>query len=410
VVSRSALAPGLRKTINLLGSLTILLIVFAAIELASYVFLVQTRKQHGQFFHFDIDRYVDELHPAQLEARKRGLELKHIWAPDPGLGWRRTPLSSHVFAASGTTINTDSAGARVIPGATGPVSIATYGDSFTEGLEVDDGETWQAYIASASGTRVLNYGVSAYGPDQALLALEANLEHGVRAPVVILAMINENLNRMMNTFRLFYTYPSEDVFLGFKPIFAPTDSGFRVTAFAPADIADRGQVRRALWAASEYDWFYQHRTYHIRFPFSLCAARFIARNGVHPTYPWPDYSEGLPRARMKYILERFHADSRKYRFTPVFLLLPESTTELERRRGYEHPVFSAIVREANLPGLVYIDVAKELSSERVGMYAANFTSASYIRITHPSPAGNQAIANVVIAALRDQVHGGRGSF
>lgn len=391
-----------RESIHRLGRLTIAIIVIAGVELASLFFLVQTRKEHGRFFYFDIDAYVDGLDSARLQMHKRAIELNHIWAPDPTLGWRRTPLTAHLFTESGTTINTDTQGARVIPNAAGPVSIATYGDSFTEGLEVDDAETWQAYVAYATGTRVLNYGVSAYGPDQALLALEANPERGIHSPIVILAMINENLNRMMNTFRLFYTYPTEDVFLGFKPIFVPTDSGFRIKSFAPADITDPAALRRALWAASEYDWFYQHRTERIRFPFSLSAAGFISRHGIRPAYAWPDYSKGLPADRLKYIVQRFHADSRKYRFTPVFVLLPESVVDLRSRRGNEHPVFSAIVGGSNLPDLIYIDVVQELSSERVESYVANFTPESYIRITHPSALGNRAIASVILARLRDR--------
>jgi hypothetical protein len=97
---------------------------------------------------------------------------------------------------------------------------------------------------------------------------------------VILAMINENLNRLMNSFRLFYTYPAEDMFLGFKPILVSTDSGFQAMSFAPADVTDRNALRRALREAARYDWFYQHRTARMRFPFTAGAVGFVKRHGT----------------------------------------------------------------------------------------------------------------------------------
>ena len=392
-----------RRWVHVVGWLTILTAVTAAVEFAGYRFLLHQQQRYRHFFAFDIDRYVDGLNPAHLRMHRDRLASKYIWPPHPTLGWRRSPLSSHFFEESGTTITTDANGARSIPGAAGPVSIVTYGDSFTEGLEVDDPDTWQAQMAYATGTRVLNYGVSAWGPDQALLALEEDLAGGLRSPYVILAMINENLNRMMNTFRSFYTHPTEDVFLGFKPIFAPTDSGFTVRHFAPTDLADTAALRRAIRAASAYDWFYQQRTFRIRFPLILSAARFVRRYGASPVAVWPDYSTGMPRKRIDYLLRRFHDDARTYGFTPVFVLLPESRNDLRTRRGRDHPLFSGVADSNRLPRLIYIDVVKELTGDHAETYVAGMTPDSFFTVTHPSAYGNRAIATVILARLRDQL-------
>ena len=80
-------------------------------------------------------------------------------------------------------------------------------------------------MAETIGKPILNFGVSGYGPNQALLALEVRLAEGVRTPIVILAMVNENLNRIMNNFCLFKTYPVVDMFLAFKPLFVEEDGG-----------------------------------------------------------------------------------------------------------------------------------------------------------------------------------------
>lgn len=330
--------PGRRRVLSRFHRIAIrLIIVVVTLEVASFVFLNFQRKQNSQLFYFDIDSHVKSLDPNEVMKRKHAAETKHIWSPDLKLGWMRTPLSSYTVQVTGTTINTDAKGARVIPDSVGPISLATYGDSFTECIEVGDAETWQAFIAYATGTRVLNYGVSAFGPDQALLSLEQNLERGIRSPVVILAMINENFNRIMNSYCEFYTYPARDVLLGFKPIFVKTDTGFVVRSFAPDDITDNDALRRSLWAASKEDWFYQSRSENLKFPFSIRAAGFIVRNGPIPRRIFPDQTTGLAKQRMAYILTRFVKNARQHKFTPVFVLLPQNVRDLRTRNGGDHP-------------------------------------------------------------------------
>ena len=48
-----------------------------------------------------------------------------------------------------------------------PCRINTYGDSFTMGSQVNDGETWQEILAAHFGEPVRNFGVGAYGVYQA---------------------------------------------------------------------------------------------------------------------------------------------------------------------------------------------------------------------------------------------------
>jgi len=45
--------------------------------------------------------------------------------------------------------------------------INTYGDSFTEGMQVNDGETWQEALAAHLGEPIRNFGVGGYGVYQA---------------------------------------------------------------------------------------------------------------------------------------------------------------------------------------------------------------------------------------------------
>jgi len=58
--------------------------------------------------------------------------------------------------------------------------INTYGDSFTESEQVNDGETWQEYLAGHLGEPIGNYGIGSYGVYQAYRRMirEERTDHG----------------------------------------------------------------------------------------------------------------------------------------------------------------------------------------------------------------------------------------
>ena len=70
-----------------------------------------------------------------------------------------------------------------------PCRINTYGNSFTQGAQVSDEETWQEYLAAHLGEPIGNYGVGGFGVYQAYRRLrraEATDEGGrVRHPLYL---------------------------------------------------------------------------------------------------------------------------------------------------------------------------------------------------------------------------------
>jgi hypothetical protein len=88
--------------------------------------------------------------------------------PDPQLGWVPRPdfrSSYHNTLAHGIRRNFDETEIR-----TG--QILAVGDSFTEGWEVGDGESWPAYLEKLLKRPVVNGGVGGYGTDQIILRTE----------------------------------------------------------------------------------------------------------------------------------------------------------------------------------------------------------------------------------------------
>lgn len=109
---------------------------------------------------------------------------------DPVLGWSLAPnMSSSMMSTLEYGIRANGAGDTVEPG-----GILAVGDSFTAGSEVDDAETWPAYVEDLLGVNVNNAGVGAYGTDQAILRGEQLLD-AVEPEFVLLGIFDQDILR-----------------------------------------------------------------------------------------------------------------------------------------------------------------------------------------------------------------------
>jgi hypothetical protein len=67
-----------------------------------------------------------------------------------------------------------------------PCRINTYGNSFTQGAQVSDGETWQEYLAAHLGESLRNFGVGGYGFYQAYRRMLREEASSLAADYIIL--------------------------------------------------------------------------------------------------------------------------------------------------------------------------------------------------------------------------------
>ncbi len=82
--------------------------------------------------------------------------------------------------------------------------IAAFGDSFTHADGVDNSASWAAILAARSRyLEVLNFGVSGYGLDQALLRYQEEAV-AFKPDIVFIGFMPENIKRTVNVFRPFY--------------------------------------------------------------------------------------------------------------------------------------------------------------------------------------------------------------
>lgn len=89
----------------------------------------------------------------------------------------------------------------------GAPRVLVFGDSFAHGDEVDSDVTWSEVLGRRLGIDVLNFGVPAYGFDQATLRFEEVASRfepgetgGEERPVAILAFISPDLPRALTVF------------------------------------------------------------------------------------------------------------------------------------------------------------------------------------------------------------------
>ncbi len=148
-----------------LFQLVLLGFMFAIFEVGSCVALKVVPQFRGHAM------TKSEFFALQKASIKRTLDgtTEALVVFDGELGWTHGPNTSR----PGRKVSAQATrGARsyTATAADGVVRMATFGDSFTYGEEVDDGKDWGALLEKRGNqVEVMNYGVSGYGPGQAYL-------------------------------------------------------------------------------------------------------------------------------------------------------------------------------------------------------------------------------------------------
>jgi hypothetical protein len=171
-----------------------ILLVFISVCITLLSLELALRIRGGILFRFD--SFTAQANP----FGRMKYDLRLGWIPRPGR------------FGSDWTSNVDALGVRYNGrnmAVTGRPILAV-GDSFTFGDEVEDDETWPAYLEEILNKRVINAGVGAYGIDQAVLRAEQLLSE-YEPNVVILSFISDDITR---TELSFYPYGR-----GWKPYF-----------------------------------------------------------------------------------------------------------------------------------------------------------------------------------------------
>jgi hypothetical protein len=337
----------------------------------------------------DLYDHREEVLPLLDEA---GLAAFRDRAGDPVLGWASPGPRQDIgkTCTGGPVAATyDASGARVYPGYDPrTVQIVVVGDSYADGAEVDDDETFPAQLAGMLKLAIANHGVGGYGPLQAFLNLKQKIDLYPRARIAILAIMYENIYRMVNSYRPVLA-DHTSLLYGLKPHMA---GGAIAPHPGAAALSGLAAFRTHAIAAFEQDFWAkpQHR-----FPYAVALLRALSSNyfwfrefqksfrkiGI-PQYFLAFRSPAITR-ELRALLDQYAAFAESRGLAPVVAFIPQN--RLDTASASRFLDANAMLLD---PDLVLTDVgAAEIAWERF-----NLEEPGSNNICHPTPYGYREIA------------------
>ena len=365
---------------------------------AADVLLSLTVLRDGIFLGRPLPPFGAVTHPKQLEQNGGS----GIGSFDPELGW--TWLPSTASADGLARINALGArgpseyGTTVAPGKR---RILFFGDSFTFCDEVPDDAAFEWIIEKLDPRyEALNFGVSGYGTDQALLRYR-KVGKGLGAEVVVIGYLLENVGRNVNRYRPLW-YPSSG-FSNTKPRFVLDPAG--TLELLPQPYGTREELRESILDGSVIEDIAEHEYWlgRPRVPtgrlsaFARIGAGYLAYKARSPERLLSD-SEGEPFRVTVALLERFQREALEdgARWAPILLFATKE--DLRDHASGRKPYWKEFVAELERRGLAVIDVIDPLA-ERARELAAEKSAASLFFGGHLSKVGNAVVAHEILAWL-----------
>ncbi len=323
----------------------------------------------------------------------------------PALGWLRSRSTQDVTINSQGIRSVQEHSTDVDPKR---IRVSAFGDSFTFGDEVADVDTWEYQLAELDARfEVLNFGMGAYGLDQAYLRY---LQEGVRfhADIVIIGFMSENIYRNLTVFRPFYSgMYKESVYT--KPRFSVGDGRLVLWAnpLATADdyarfVNDDEAVLREI---GRHDYFYQ--TGYLAGPLDpLPSVRLskitmrTVRERLNPVVTsegsYAASSEALNLTEK--ILEEFHCSALQQGSLPVIVIYPD-LGDFERHRAGRPERYEPLMRHLKTKGFRYVDVLDAIVLDDPEVRVDRLTVGQW---GHYSRLGNRIVARHLHRYLTEQ--------
>lgn len=356
-----------------------------SIPLIVYVFLEACL---GLFFHFNSDRFT--FFDPGFYLRPDSLIQLAAPAFDAELGWDMQYETEY--------------GERPSSNNSGNIRVITYGDSYTHCDEVGDSSTWQTFMEDRLTCRVLNFGVSAYGTDQAVMKFEDDTQ---TAEVAVLGLIGENINRVVNRYRPYYSLNTKIPLT--KPRFQQIGSLLYRMENPIGNAEDLSRLGDPDFLASictgDY-WCENQLLPTRRFPYSKILfypsfQRELKEGKMGDVDPRPDFYLWLEDEEViglyREILKRFDRIAKERGAKPLIVLFPTWRHVQMAKRGGDVGFRRQLKRIADEEGFDYIDgigIFEDELSDRNPDFWALFSGA------HLSHIGNGVMGHAISDSLR----------
>ena len=382
---------------SLLVKFVLILLIYLFIEGFIYLGLLLLQKSYDIHYDPNISVLSDKQRLNLTNFVKRRIGEFTDW--DPILGW----VNSSKRNSAGMRDNREYA--RVPSGHT--IRISAFGDSFTYGSDVKLADTWEKQLMVIDPSlEILNYGVGAYGLDQAYLRyLKVGTEYNPQ--IVFIGFMSENIARSVNVFRAFYTRWYRDVIFT-KPRFKVKDGQFIL-------------LRNPLSTFEDYEYFLKNES------------EVLSKLGENDYHYQTKYNRGpldfLPSVRLLKILNHtirtritdpifnlkgmYNANSEAYLVTvktfdafyrkvlengalPVIIIFPDISDQ-RRSRNNEKRRYTPLITYLQAKRYYYIDTLDALEPYESRLSVDDLVE----NWGHYSPLGNRIIARYIYRNLKN---------
>jgi hypothetical protein len=401
VASRSlASAPRFRKRIVIAAALALYLLIEGLCLTALHLLALRGIQYDPRPSSLS-EKQKDLL--ALFLSRGRGMGM------DPDLGWTQEfiPTMESVLRNS----ETNSAGMRddreYPPFApAGVTRIEAFGDSFTYGADVRLDQCWARLIPiMAPQVELLNYGVPAYGLDQAYLRY---LKSGAKyhPNIVFIGYMTENFERDVNVFRPFYWSGHLDWIFS-KPRFT-LQNGQLVLLKNPLSATEDYQrlvdnPSEVLAELGKNDFHYQmaYGKGPLDFLPSVRIAKIfwttVKKQVLHRNFD----RNGMYNAKSEAyqvtekVFDAFYRKVLEDGALPIILILPEPR-DMQRSRSHLIPRYTPLLSHLNAEHDRFVDALKAFEPYE-SRYRIEDVSQNW---GHYTPLGNQIVADYILGQLK----------
>jgi hypothetical protein len=372
-----------------------ILLIYLVTEGTCYLGLLLLRKK----FHVSYGPNMSVLSENQRASLKKFLKAKkgEFVGQDPILGW------VFISESNSAGMRDDREYKRVPP--PDIVRTSAFGDSFTYGQDVALGETWEKQLAVLKPSmEVLNYGVGAYGLDQAYLRY-LQVGTGYNPHIVFIGYMSENIARNVNVFRPFYSASYGDVIFT-KPRFKVRDGKLVLLKNPVSTLEDHAHFllhdAEVLAKLGESDYHYQTNYNKGAFDF-LPTVRFtklfwstLNKKRLNPIFQ-QDGMYNVQSEAYEVTLKVFDAFYRKVLENgalPIIVIFPDINDQ-RRSRNEQERRYTPLLKYFHDKGYRFIDVLGALEP-----YESDYTVEELTRAWgHYSPLGNKIIAEYIFTHL-----------
>jgi hypothetical protein len=378
-----------RRTLHILG---LLVVTYLLVESVTLLGLTLLRARTG-----GAGPGLLELTEDQRGAIRRLLsDTRTTLSLDAELGWTvRANSSNDGYRANAAGLRADRD--YPVPPPEGRIRVAAFGDSFTFGTEVSNQDTWAAKLERLDARlEVLNFGVPAYGTDQALLRYRREGAR-VRPDIVLIGYLSENIGRHVSVYRHFYDPGT--VFPVAKPRFVLRDAGLELLANPLPRPRDYERLlsdeRAVLLELGRHDYFFHKRRGRTLPSLQLAG---LLRDRVSGSFfdfvrrgRYNTDSEAF--AITVRILEGFHRRVIEDGALPVILIFPTRADLLGRAAGEDESVYGPLLERLRGQGLRHVDLMRAFDGAMRSHRLDDLIGVHYTAL------GNELVARHVAGAL-----------